>query len=327
MMRKTRVSLLTLVLALGCGSMQRSVELQALDTAFGDPNRVASLEKLAPDAIAAARNFHGLADKAFEKEDQAEVEHYTSLAQLSWDTAVEREKIELANQRVKVALEKKKAADAMKSEQLTRKQEFEARVARMEKILALQNQEAKTAAEKERLEAELTKAREEQAKITAQAQAQSSALESEKAAAQSKLNVFEERKALFEDASRVPTANVKQEARGVVITLYDLFASAKTEVQTSHEYILQKVADLAAKYPDYPMLVEGYTDSRGRPGDNLALSTSRAQAVVNYLVSVGKVDFNRIKSAGYGEDRPVGDNSKAEGRAKNRRIEVVFVFR
>jgi flagellar motor protein MotB len=315
--------ILSMIGSLACASTPRPAELKLMDAAFADPNRVEVLEKLAPEAIASARNYHNLADKAFESGKKERVAHYTSLAQTSWDTALEREKMEAANQRTRAATEQKKAADGMKAEQLARKTEYEARVVRMEKILALQSQEAKTEEEKKKLEAELAKAREEQAKAAVAAQAQDLAMKNERA----KLDVLEERKALLEDAAKIPASSAKQDARGVVITIHDLFASGKTEVQMSAEYILREVSKLATKYGSYPIVVEGYTDSRGRPGDNLALSVSRAKDVVEKLVTLGQLDFNRLKSAGYGSERPVADNSNADGRAKNRRIEIVFVFR
>jgi flagellar motor protein MotB len=326
---RTRISALALaiVASFACASTPRPAELKSLDTALADANRVETLQKIAPDAVAAARNFHALADKAFQSGKKERSEHYTLLAQMSWDTALEREKMDAANQRTKAATEKKKAADASKAEQLARKAEYEGRVTRMEKILALQNQEAKTEAEKKKLEAELVKAREDQAKSAAAAAAAAQAQETVMKTDRAKLDVLEERKALLEDATKIPTASAKQDARGVVVTIHDLFASGKTDVQASAEYILLAVGKLAMKYPSYPIVVEGYTDSRGRAGDNLALSVNRAKDVVDRLVSVGQLDFSRLKSAGYGAERPIADNSTGDGRAKNRRIEIVFVFR
>ncbi len=92
-------------------------------------------------------------------------------------------------------------------------------------------------------------------------------------------------------------------------------------------YLLDKIAKLAHKYKDYPVVIEGYTDSRGRETNNLALSQGRAQSVVDYLTQQQKMKFERIKSSGYGEARPIADNSQAAGRAKNRRVEVIFLFR
>jgi OOP family OmpA-OmpF porin len=106
-----------------------------------------------------------------------------------------------------------------------------------------------------------------------------------------------------------------------------MFDSRKAIVLPERTFLLDQIADLATKYGDYPIVVEGYTDSRGRDTDNLALSQSRAQSVLDYLVQQKKLGFNRIKSSGYGEANPVADNSNAEGRSKNRRVEVIFLFR
>lgn len=147
------------------------------------------------------------------------------------------------------------------------------------------------------------------------------------AAENEKVALLKEREALFKDATAIGGVPVKQERRGVVLTLYDMFASSKSNVLTEQTWLLDKIADLARKYPGYPIVVEGYTDSRGRDADNLALSVGRAQSVQDYLVQQQKLGFDRIKSSGYGEANPVADNSKASGRAKNRRVEVIFLFR
>lgn len=147
------------------------------------------------------------------------------------------------------------------------------------------------------------------------------------AAENEKVALLKEREALFKDAAGIGGVPVKQEQRGVVLTLYDMFASSKSNVLTEQTYLLDKIADLARKYPRYPIVVEGYTDSRGRDAENLALSQARAQSVLNYLVQQQKLEFERVRSSGYGEANPVADNSKASGRAKNRRVEVIFLFR
>jgi outer membrane protein OmpA-like peptidoglycan-associated protein len=139
------------------------------------------------------------------------------------------------------------------------------------------------------------------------------------------LNILAERKSLLEAATDLSTA--KQEERGVVVTLLDMFAPQKAQIMEERHQVLNGLVELAKKYATYPVIVEGYTDSRGRQTDNLALSTSRAQAVVDYFVQKGKLAPARLKSAGYGESNPVADNSTADGRSKNRRIEVVFLFR
>jgi len=138
---------------------------------------------------------------------------------------------------------------------------------------------------------------------------------------------LKERENLFKEANSIDGAEAKTDTRGVVITLREMFAPAKAEVLPERTYLLDKIAELARKYQGYPLIIEGYTDSRGRETANLALSQSRAQAVSDYLIQQQKLDMNRIKASGYGEARPIADNSRSEGRAKNRRIEVIFLFR
>ncbi|HUU04200.1 MAG TPA: OmpA family protein [Myxococcota bacterium] len=139
--------------------------------------------------------------------------------------------------------------------------------------------------------------------------------------------LLKEREDLFKEANSIGSIEVKTEKRGVVMTLHDMFAPGKALVLPERTYLLEKIAELAKKYVEYPVVVEGYTDSRGRETNNMALSQSRAQSVLDYLVQQQKLGFNRVKSSGYGEARPIADNSRAEGRAQNRRVEVIFLFR
>ena len=66
--------------------------------------------------------------------------------------------------------------------------------------------------------------------------------------------------------------------------------------------------------------IEGYTDSAGDPGANQVLSSSRANKVLNHLISNG-IAASRLSAIGYGQENPVASNDTAEGRAENRRIE------
>jgi outer membrane protein OmpA-like peptidoglycan-associated protein len=86
---------------------------------------------------------------------------------------------------------------------------------------------------------------------------------------------------------------------------------------------LDRVGDLLRENPNATITVEGHTDSTGVPADNLRLSRDRAEAVKNALVARG-VAPERITTKGYGQDRPTASNDSAEGRAKNRRTEIVL---
>ncbi len=84
---------------------------------------------------------------------------------------------------------------------------------------------------------------------------------------------------------------------------------------------LQEVAQLMAAQPDVTLLVVGHTDNRGEPSKLLALSQSRAQAVVDYLISVG-VARERLSFEGKGDTVPLGSNRTPSGRALNNRVEL-----
>lgn len=87
---------------------------------------------------------------------------------------------------------------------------------------------------------------------------------------------------------------------------------------------LDKIAASMNQYPNSLIDVYGHTDSTGSDAFNQTLSVNRASTVANYLASKG-VSAARIRSQGFGETMPVGDNATADGRAKNRRVEIKIV--
>lgn len=98
------------------------------------------------------------------------------------------------------------------------------------------------------------------------------------------------------------------------------FETGSSTIRTTSLPILDKVAGIMIKYPDYSMSINGYTDSVGNDANNLALSQKRAKACFDYLISKG-VSSSRMSSAGYGEASPIADNGTKEGRQRNRRVE------
>jgi outer membrane protein OmpA-like peptidoglycan-associated protein len=119
-------------------------------------------------------------------------------------------------------------------------------------------------------------------------------------------------------------ATVKQEPRGMVITLSGsvLFQTDKSELLASAKTKLNQVAD-ALKQDGNEITILGHTDSQGQDDYNVKLSLRRAESVREYLVSRG-VDSTRIKADGKGKTEPVADNASPEGRANNRRVEIVL---
>ena len=121
-------------------------------------------------------------------------------------------------------------------------------------------------------------------------------------------------------------AAVKEEARGVVITLSGsvLFASGKYALLNTAMTKLDQVAEaLKAQDADKRMVVEGHTDSQGSDNINQPLSLNRATAVRDYLVSRG-VASEKISAIGLSSSKPITDNKTAENRANNRRVEIVI---
>jgi outer membrane protein OmpA-like peptidoglycan-associated protein len=120
-------------------------------------------------------------------------------------------------------------------------------------------------------------------------------------------------------------ASVKQEARGTVITLSGgvLFASGQSTLLSSAKAKLNQVGEaLKAEDLEKQFVIEGHTDSFGSPSSNQPLSLSRANAVRDYLILRG-VSPGKMSAVGYGATRPLVDNSNAENRANNRRVEII----
>lgn len=134
-----------------------------------------------------------------------------------------------------------------------------------------------------------------------------------------------EKRAAQAAADLAKFATVKQEPRGMVITLSGsvLFASAKSELLPAAQIKLNDVANALIKEdPLSKIVVEGHTDSQGAAAYNQDLSQRRAQSVRDYLVSRG-IAADRVTSQGFGPTRSIAENTSAEGRANNRRVEIV----
>ena len=118
---------------------------------------------------------------------------------------------------------------------------------------------------------------------------------------------------------------LRETESGVVVTLGDvLFASGQTTLVEGGRSSLEEVVDLLQTEPDKKIRVEGHTDSLGDAEANLLLSELRAKAVLEALVSLG-VASDRISSLGMGEDFPIASNEDEDGRARNRRVDVILL--
>ncbi len=103
------------------------------------------------------------------------------------------------------------------------------------------------------------------------------------------------------------------------------FDTDKAILRKADSAELQKAIAFVKKYPGYNISVEGHTDNVGKDKYNQALSERRANAVKQYLVDNGAANADKIKPVGYGKTRPIADNKTAEGKFKNRRVEILIL--
>jgi len=101
-----------------------------------------------------------------------------------------------------------------------------------------------------------------------------------------------------------------------------LFDLDKASLKPESEKSLREIVKLMRNYPDLKLELQGHTDNQGSTEYNLDLSQRRAEAVKAYLVAFG-IDNSRLAAKGYGLSQPVASNDTEEGRAKNRRVELV----
>lgn len=123
---------------------------------------------------------------------------------------------------------------------------------------------------------------------------------------------------------QLATIRAVPSTRGLVITLGDVFfAAGQAELAVAARDNLGAVLDVLSRHPDKAVKVEGHTDSSGADEANLALSERRARSVREALVAQG-ADPARISASGFGESQPIASNDSAEGRARNRRVEIII---
>jgi outer membrane protein OmpA-like peptidoglycan-associated protein len=179
-----------------------------------------------------------------------------------------------------------------------------------------------------------SKAMQDKADATYQARLKEAATSSQDELAKAHSELEEARQAQSAAEQRAATALqslsevaiVKEEERGTVITLSGavLFPSGGDTLSPTAQQSLEQVATaLRDQPPERPIVIEGHTDSRGATEMNEQLSQRRAQAVANYLSSHG-VDMSRLQVVGKGEENPIASNDTTDGRASNRRVEIVL---
>ncbi len=228
-----------------------------------------------------------------------------------------RQAVQRAEDARLVTLRKQAAERQMNAELARRDAENQAQQAQ------LAAQQAQLAAQQAQLEAEKAAAAKaqadaERARAQAEAEAARARAEASDKAAQSAAEARE--KLLGQLNSVLATSDT---ARGLIVNMSDvLFDTGKYTLKTNTQISLAKVAGILQSYPGLKLQVEGYTDSVGSDEFNQKLSENRADAVRDFLVGQG-VQQTNIGATGYGKNNPVADNNTVQGRAQNRRVQLV----
>lgn len=260
------------------------------------------------------------ADEAISRENDRKTRHETALRDAEFmmlrkkgqEAELERMKA-LATEHEQDALD---AQEKLAAEQ-TRTEDETARLQKEKEKLA-------SAAEDARAEREAARLREEQDKLVALSAEQARAEQAERELARLRAEHDKSRVELISTLSRL--TKVREEARGVIVTLPGniYFNVNKANVKPAMQMQLTKIAKTLAAVPDQKLLIEGHTDSDGPNEYNLSLSESRAESVKKILLA-GEVGAERMEIKGYGESKPIADNSTPAGKAQNRRVEIVLV--
>ena len=112
-------------------------------------------------------------------------------------------------------------------------------------------------------------------------------------------------------------------SEGKISTNGILFDSGSDNIKPESMGIIRQISQVLQQETEMKLKILGHTDADGNEGTNFSLSASRAEAVKNILVSVYNIQSNRLTFEGKGESQPIADNSIADGKAQNRRVEFI----
>jgi len=126
---------------------------------------------------------------------------------------------------------------------------------------------------------------------------------------------------------RVTTGNKSMydalESAGRVATQGVYFDTGSDRIRPESSGTLKQIANMLSEHAGLKLTIEGHTDNVGDAASNQTLSEARARAVKETLVSVYGISADRLDAAGFGDSKPAGPNTTAEGRQNNRRVELV----
>lgn len=139
-------------------------------------------------------------------------------------------------------------------------------------------------------------------------------------------NYMDEQEAALRQTFQGTGVEVTRQDNNIVLTMPDAitFDFGQAGVKPQFYNVLNNLANTLNQYPETRIQIAGHTDNVGSDAANLQLSQQRANSVRTYLASTG-VAAQRMQAVGYGESRPIADNSTDYGRAQNRRVELTLI--
>ena len=319
------LSALAAAVIAACASNAPNASLESARASVDQAANSPEVVRRAPLELKAARDTIDKADGVWRSDrDEGEVNHLSYLAKQRAEVARNLARSRQADEDVKDA---NSAGDKLRLEARTR----EAEKARMD-ATAAQNQTQTAQAQARQSQIDAANAQQNATAATRMAAAdRAQSIAAQEAAAADRMraeqaagtaNAAQERVRQLE--AQLRDIEGKQTERGLLVTLGDvLFAFNKAELTPQAAPRLDKLAAFLKQFPQRKLLVEGYTDAVGTDAYNMELSERRAEAIREALVARG-VDTTRVVTKGYGKAYPVADNSSTDGRAVNRRVEVVI---
>jgi len=128
------------------------------------------------------------------------------------------------------------------------------------------------------------------------------------------------------EENEMTNISIETRPEGITIILFDIgFTPDSTQLLESERVKLRAIANILRNIPNVRLLISGHTALAGTAEGRRRISQGRAQIVADYLVSLGACRANNVVTVGYGSDRPIADNTTAEGMAANRRVEIVIL--
>jgi outer membrane protein OmpA-like peptidoglycan-associated protein len=277
-----------------------------------------SIDTAAREAVQDAEDARAITVKRVEEERQAAerqaaADREAKAKAMAEDAEKAKLEAELAAER---AAREKLEAEAAKTQALAQQQAAQAEA-----------DKARLAAEqsaKEKAEADTARAAADAARANAEAQQQAAQAEAEaarRAAAQAEADKAQLRAQLLAQLNSI--LQTRDSARGLIVNMSDvLFDTASYTLKPGAREKLAKISGIVLAHPGLNLQIEGHTDSVGSDDYNQALSEHRAAAVQDFLIEQG-VPGSKVTARGFGKSQPVASNDTAEGRQRNRRVELV----